>query len=128
PAATPRAAKALSPLETAEQARRRGELQPARDAYARAVAAGDAGAEVAILRWARLELEAGATDRAAELLARHHKTFATPQLTAEASWLQVRVLAARGDEKAARTAAQHLIDQQPDTPQANAARRWLQRR
>jgi hypothetical protein len=112
-------------LAEGERARKQGRPSLARRCYAAAADGGNADAEVALLRWARFELDHEALDRAGALLARHAREYARPTLAAEAAWLEVQVLAARGDNERARAAAEALIRAHATTPQARAARAWL---
>ena len=112
-------------LAEGELARRKGRLALARRCYAAAADGGNADAEVALLRWVRLELDHDALEHASALLTRHAREYARPILAAEAAWLGVQVLAARGESDSARAAAEELIRAHATTPQARAARAWL---
>ncbi len=114
-------------LAAAESARRRGQLDQARTLYAQAGARPDPNAEVALLRWARLELESGDGTAAQRVLARYRQRFPHARLDAEASWLEVRVLLQLGRKEQARAAAAALVRGFPSTPQATAARKLLSR-
>jgi hypothetical protein len=93
--------------------------------YAQASAGRDGDAEVALLRWSRLELDARAFPRVAQLLARHARRFEAGTLHAEAAWLRVLMLREQGDQDAARSAARALIERFPRQPQAQAAQTLL---
>ncbi|MFI5308266.1 MAG: hypothetical protein ACHQ53_12975 [Polyangiales bacterium] len=112
-------------LAAAEAERRRGHLVQARALYAEAGSRADGNAEVALLRWTRLELEAGDAAAAERVLARYRQRFAQARLDAEASWLEVRVLLQLGRSEEARGAARTLAQRFPATPQAAAARKLL---
>lgn len=112
-------------LERAEVERKRGDLVRARQLYEAAVRRGDVNGEVALLRWIRLELGARDFQRAASLLATHPRRFPRGKLGAEAAWLEIEVLRARGDLPQARERASTLGVKFPGTPQADAARAWL---
>jgi hypothetical protein len=112
-------------LRRAEAARRGGKLGEARALYAQASAGRDDDAEVALLRWSRLELDARAFARAAELLDAHKQRFAAGKLHAEAAWLRVLTWREQGNLAEARRAAQALIARFPAHPQAEAARALL---
>jgi ferric-dicitrate binding protein FerR (iron transport regulator) len=112
-------------LARAETARRQGLSGRARSLYAQASAQADADAEVALLRWVRLELAAHAFDEAARVLAQHRQRFASGKLKAEAAWLGVVLLQDRGDLSGARDAARAFVTSFPSAPQADAARALL---
>ncbi|MFT3927703.1 MAG: FecR domain-containing protein [Myxococcales bacterium] len=112
-------------LGEAEAARRKGENERARALYVQAQQAGQANAEVALLRHAGFELELANPRAAEELLTEHHRRYPESHLAAEAAWLGVRMRSATGDVAAARAAAGALLRDFPDAPQARAARRML---
>ncbi|HEX6245397.1 MAG TPA: FecR domain-containing protein [Polyangiales bacterium] len=112
-------------LARAESARRNGRLEEARALYAQASAGRDGDAEVALLRWSRLELDAHDYARVAQLLSRHARRFDAGSLHAEAAWLRVSMLRQQGDLAAARRAARELIQRFPRQPQAEAAEALL---
>lgn len=114
-------------LGQAEAARRSGDGPRARALYGRAQHANNADAEVALLRHAGFELEEAHPKAAQGLLAAHRQRFPRSRLAAEAAWLEVRARDASGDHVGARTSAQRLVERFPNTPQAHAARRLLDR-
>jgi hypothetical protein len=119
------ARSSLQLLEAAESARRAGKSSEARRLYRDAGSCNDDNAEVALLRWVRLELAEKDAAAATAVLARHAQAFAHGRLGAEASWLQVQVFQAQQKPALAREAAQRLVDAYTGTPQAEAARRLL---
>ena len=112
-------------LAAAERERRAGRLSAARALYREAGTRKGADAEVALLRWARLELSTEEPTAARDVLARYRQRFADGRLRAEASWLELRALQDLGREPAAREAARQLIEEFPDSPHAKAAQRLL---
>lgn len=105
----------------AEGAWRRGDRDAARELFRRAAPV----SEAACLRWARLELEAGALDRAETALQIHRRRHARGRMGAEAAYLGLELLEARHDEAGARAAAESIVARYPGTPQASAAARRL---
>jgi FecR protein len=114
-------------LAQAESERRRGHLEAARALYAQASALRDDDAEVALLRWVRLELTAKQLPKAALLLDRHRQRFSTGKLRAEAAFLKVILLRDGGEDAKARAAAKAFIAEFPNAPQADGARELLGR-
>lgn len=112
-------------LAKAERERKAGALAAARTLYAAASRFGDDDAEVALLRWARLELSDGQPVRASSLLVAHTKRFRRGKLGAEAAWLNVDIMRTRGEGERAQRGARQLIEKYPGTPQADAARAYL---
>lgn len=112
-------------LARAERERRAGQLDTARALYREAGALRGADAEVALLRWARLELSAHAPTAARDVLARYRQHFARGRLAAEASWLELRTLEELGQTAEAKAVARKLIASFPDSPHAQAAQRVL---
>ncbi|MET0284232.1 MAG: FecR domain-containing protein [Polyangiales bacterium] len=111
-------------LAAAERERRAGELARARTLYREAGAASGPDAEVALLRWARLEQES--TPQAAlEVLrryrARYGRKLERARLGAEASFLEVQVLDQLGRHDEANERTQELLRRYPDSPHARAA-------
>lgn len=127
PESTPtRDATASTLLARAESERRQGQYTRARTLYRQASEKPPRNdAEVALLRWVRLELEQRAFASARQLLAQHAQRFADGKLHAEAAWLGVQALRDQGKADAARKAAQTLITRFPHSPQADAARALL---
>lgn len=105
----------------AEAHYRRGELAEARAAFRRA----GRSSESVCLRWARLELEAGALDAAGDALALHARRHARGRMAAEAAYLELELLEARGDRAGARRVAERIVAEHPGTAQALAAARRL---
>ena len=112
-------------LSDAETARRTHNHAAAREAYRAASRGGDEDAEVALLRWARMELELNAAPAALRLLNEHARRFKRGALGAEAGWLEVQVQRALGERERAAGAARRLLTRHPRTPQAAAARKLL---
>jgi hypothetical protein len=121
-----RDANASTLLARAESERRQGQHARARALYRQASEKPPKhDAEVALLRWVRLELEQRAFGSARQLLAQHAQRFADGKLRAEAAWLGVQTLRDQGQDEPARSAARALIARFPKTPQADAARALL---
>jgi TolA-binding protein len=121
-----RDANASTLLARAESERRQGEHARARVLYRQASEKYPRhDAEVALLRWVRLELEQRAFGSARQLLAQHAQRFADGKLRAEAAWLGVQTLRDLGQREPAHNAARDLITRFPNTPQADAARALL---
>lgn len=113
-------------LAQAEIERRQGALVRARALYKQASARRqEDDAEVALLRWLRLELESHAFSDARRLLQTYARDFKRGKLQAEAAWLGVALLREQGQQEQARTSAQELLRRFPGTPQADAARGLL---
>jgi len=112
-------------LARAERERRTGQLDTARALYREAGALRGADAEVALLRWARLELSARAPTAARDVLTRYRQRFARGRLAAEAGWLELRTLEELGQKTEAKEVARKLIQTYPDSPHAEAAQRVL---
>jgi tetratricopeptide (TPR) repeat protein len=112
-------------LARAEAARQSGAVELARRNYEKATHAAPADAEVALLRWARFELEVGRRGQARALLVRHRRAHPRGALAAEAAWLSVEVAERSGDTVGARREAAALVRAHPGTPQAEAAARLL---
>lgn len=114
-------------LAAAEAARRAQRWGAAREAYRFASAGRDSRAEVALLRWARFELEESAPGLALRLVAEHKRRFARAGvLQADAGFIEVQAHKALGQTRRAEQAARVLIERHPDTPQAAAARKLLE--
>lgn len=112
-------------LARAERERRTGQLDAARALYREAGTLRGADAEVALLRWARLELSAHAPTAARDVLTRYRQRFARGRLAAEAGWLELRTLEELGQKAEAKEVARKLIQTYPDSPHAQAAQRVL---
>jgi hypothetical protein len=126
PAAAARAAAGADALlSQADVERRAGRVAQARELYRRAATGSGMAAEAAWMRLCQLELEAGQLDAARQALAGYARRFPHGTLGAEAAWTAVRVAQLRGDEAAARRAAEGLVATHPRSPQAAAARRLL---
>ncbi|MDB4976431.1 MAG: hypothetical protein JWN48_4772 [Myxococcaceae bacterium] len=118
----PRKESSSALLARAEAARRSGQLDDARSLYRQAGARRDADAEVALLRWCRLELNAGQADAAREVLQLYRQQFVRGRLRAEASSLELGALEALGRRDEARAVARELIRRFPGSPYAKEAR------
>jgi hypothetical protein len=116
---------AQSVLDVAEAARRAGRYAEARDAYRTVSQRADDSAEIALLRWVRLELDVTDPAAALRVLTLHSRRFARGRLGAEAGWLEVQVYQALQRPERALAAARKLEAQHPGTPQATAAARLL---
>ena len=108
-----------------------GELEKARARYREAGALRGPTAEAAWLALARRELSAGRPQQAQAALDGYGQRFGTGDashggLAAEAACIAFRVALARKDERATRRAAETLQREYADTPQAEAALRWLE--
>ena len=112
-------------LSQADVERRAGRVAQARELYRRTATGSGMAAEAAWMRLCQLELEAGRLDAAQQALAGYARRFPHGTLGAEAAWTAVRVAQLRGDEDAARRAAEHLVATHPRSAQAAAARRLL---
>jgi hypothetical protein len=112
-------------LAAAEAERRHARLAQARALYRETGMRDDENAEVALLRWTGLELDAGDAAAARDVLALHARRFEKSRLRVEALWLSVRVRQALGDRAGAYAAARQLAASFPNTAQAEAARRLL---
>jgi hypothetical protein len=115
-------------LVEAERARREGDRTRARAHYRRASRAVGGDAEVALLRWARMELE-DARAREARAVLRHYRARHGHQLErarfgAEAIYLEIEILNALGAAEQARARRAELLRRYPDSPQAKAAQAW----
>lgn len=113
-------------LMAAEAARRSQQWAAARDAYQAASQGRDSTAEVALLRWARFELDQSAPTASLRLLTEHRRRFAHGSLGAEAGWLAVQAQRALGQSAKARRAARQLIHRHPGSPQATAAAQLME--
>jgi Tfp pilus assembly protein PilF len=112
-------------LARAEKLRRAGKHDEARSLY-RVVGAGSgATAEAAWLALARMELGTGNAAGAQRAASERRARFGGGSLGPEARWIDVRTYRLAGDESAARRAARDLVARWPRSPQADAARRWL---
>lgn len=112
-------------LEAAERERRAGKSHAARALYRQASAQPGGDAEVALLRWARLELTEQRARAAARVLSRYRSRYdERAQLGAEASFLELQTLSALGQHERAQAKAAELIQRYPDSPHARAAAAW----
>ncbi len=111
-------------LAAAERERRAGQLDEARALYREAGSAAGPDAEVALLRWARLELDEQ-PQAALDVLTRYRARYARrARLGAEAMFLEVQVLDKLGRRDEARQRARELVRRYPDSPHARAASAW----
>jgi hypothetical protein len=113
-------------LTAAEAAWRAERWTSAREAYRFASQAKDSNAEIALLRWARFELDQTAPATALRLVAEHKRRFARGVLGADARFIEVQAHKALGHGARAEQAARALIKRYPDTPQAAAARKLIE--
>jgi len=113
-------------LMAAEASRRAGRSASAREAYRFASGSKDGNAEVALLRWARFELEQAAPATALRLVADHKRRFARGVLGADARFIEVQAHKALGHSARAEQAARTLMQRYPDTPQSAAARKLIE--
>lgn len=105
-----------------------GDLADARASYRAAGQLSGATAEAAWLSLARNELALGRTRAARAALAEHAQRFPRAKLAGEAAGIAFRVALQADDAAAAERSARRLVDDYPDTPQADAAARWLRAR
>lgn len=113
-------------LTAAEAAWRAERWANAREAYRFASQAKDSNAEIALLRWARVELDRAAPATALRLVAEHKRRFSRGVLGADARFIEVQAHKALGHGARAEQAARALIQRYPDTPQAAAARKLIE--
>lgn len=113
-------------LAAAESARRAQRWTSAREAYRFASQGKDSNAEVALLRWARFELEQSAPTSALRLVAEHKRRFARGVLGADARFIEVQAHKTLGHNTRAERAARALTAHYPETPQAAAARKLIE--
>ncbi|MCC7380566.1 MAG: FecR domain-containing protein [Deltaproteobacteria bacterium] len=125
PAPTPPLESAAVLVKRGEALRRAGDLDGARVAFRNAGGQSGPTAEAAWIALARLELDDGEPEDARRALTERQRRFATGVLGVESAWLAVLVEEQVGDLDAARAAARSLTQRWPNTPQADAARRWL---
>ena len=123
--ATPPTPSSRELLDSAEAARRARRWNAAREAYRNASQGRDADAEIALLRWVRMELERRAPNAALRLLDEHARRFPHGTLGAEAGWLEVRTRTDLGQTERAESAARKLRIQHAGTPHAKAAGKLL---
>jgi hypothetical protein len=112
-------------LARAEKLRRAGKYDEARSLYRMVGTGRGATAEAAWLALARMELGIGNAAGAERAATERRTRFGGGSLGPEARWIDVRTHRLAGDELAARSAARDLITRWPRSPQADAARRWL---
>jgi hypothetical protein len=113
-------------LTAAEAAWRAQRWSSARDAYRFASQAKDSNAEIALLRWARVELDHAAPATALRLVAEHKRRFARGVLGLDARFIEVQAHKALGHSARAEQAARALIQRYPESPQAAAARKLIE--
>lgn len=118
PEPTPKLRSATELLAAAERERRQGDVARARALYREAGGAEGADAEVALLRWARFELDRSEPEAALNVLARHRTRFGRARLGAEASFLEVQALKLLGRDAEATQRMKLLRRRYPDSPQA----------
>jgi hypothetical protein len=123
-----RASESQSPerlLTRADALRLSGDLEGARRLYREVGKGKGPTAQAAWLALARMELAAGDAKAARDALERQ-KRFKDGALGPEALWISVRTNRQAGNTAAARRAAQDLVRRWPHSPQAAAAKRWLE--
>ncbi len=113
-------------VRRAEALRRTGNAAGARAAYRAAGEVGDRTAEAAWIALAQYELELGRPRAALTALRRRARMFASGTLEQEAEWIAVRALAASGQGGRARSKAEQIQRRWPGSPQAGAAKDWLE--
>ncbi|MEQ9501642.1 MAG: FecR domain-containing protein [Deltaproteobacteria bacterium] len=113
-------------VRRAEALRRTGNVSGARAAYRAAGEVGDRTAEAAWIALAQYELELGRPRATLTALRRRARMFASGTLEQEAEWIAVRALAASGQSGRARTKAEQIQRRWPGSPQASAAKAWLE--
>jgi hypothetical protein len=128
-AARGRSAESL--VHEADALWRAGELEKARARYREAGGMHGPTAEAAWLALARRELSAGRPQQAQAALDSYGQRFGTGDaahggLAAEAAGIAFRAALEHKDERATRHAAEILQRKYADTPQADAALRWLE--
>ncbi len=112
-------------LAQAESLWRKGDREAARTAFRAAAEDPGAAGEAAWVRLARLELSQGSAGGALSALEGRKQRRSKGVLGAEASWLEVQALQSVGRKAEALQAAQALLREYPNTPQANAAQRLV---
>ncbi len=112
-------------LSRADALRRAGDLEGARRLYREAGNGSGPSAEAAWLALARMELAAGDAKAARDATSERQKRFKGGALGPEALWISVRTYRQAGNTDAARKAAEDLVRRWPRSPQAAAAKRWL---
>lgn len=113
-------------IEMALRAKKRGDLEMARDHFRTAGGRPGPTAEAAWLGLARLELRARRPRAALAALDSRRTRFARGGLSLEAAWLRVRALDDAGQRVQAERTARNLIRQWPTSAQARLAKRWLE--
>lgn len=109
-------------LRAAELAYREGRVDEARRLFRQVGATRGASAEAAWIRLGRLELRAGRPAEAARALADHRRRFPSGSLAAEARVVEAQALRALGRGAEAQALERWVLEQRPDSPQANALR------
>ena len=112
-------------LSRADALRRSGDLEGARRLYREVGNGSGPSAEAAWLALARMELAAGNAKAARNATLEREKRFKSGALGPEALWINVRTNRQAGNTAAARRAAEDLVRRWPKSPQAAAAKRWL---
>jgi Tfp pilus assembly protein PilF len=112
-------------LKRADALRLSGDLDGARRLYREVGSGSGPSAEAAWLALARMELAAGNAKAAKNATMERDKRFKSGALGPEALWITVRTNRQAGNTAAARRAAEDLVRRWPKSPQAAAAKRWL---
>jgi hypothetical protein len=112
-------------LAQAESLWRKGDRDAARTKFRAVGEDPGAAGEAAWVRLARLELSQGSARGALSALEGRKTRRSKGVLGAEASWLEVQALQGVGRKAEALQAAQALLREYPNTPQANAAQRLV---
>jgi Tfp pilus assembly protein PilF len=113
-------------LKRADALRLSGDLDGARRLYREVGNGSGPSAEAAWLALARMELAAGNANAARNATLEREKRFKSGALGPEALWINVRTNRQAGNTAAARRAAEDLVRRWPKSPQAAAAKRWLE--
>lgn len=112
-------------LRRAEALRQAGDIAGARQLYQQVGSGSGPTAEAAWLALARMELANGNPAGARSATKQRSRRFGYGSLGPEALWISIRSHRQAGKRNAAERTARQLIQRWPDSPQAKAARRWL---
>jgi hypothetical protein len=113
-------------LAQAEKLRRAGDITGAREAFRKAGQYPDRDARNAWVGLARLELGQGRISATRAALREYHRRGGGV-LEPEALWIGVRAEEKAGNTNEAKRLAEELVRDHEDTPQGEAAQRWLER-
>jgi hypothetical protein len=114
-------------VRRADALRRVGDAPGARAAYHAAGKIDDSTGEAAWVALARYELELSQPRAALRALNQRQRRFGKGALELEAEWIAVRALSASGETVRAKQRARQIIARWPKTPQAQAAKTWLEK-